>query len=291
MKKTIYSQNKHVLWRHTVESRTYSALNDTMHYDQNMVITYFVHATGSIAVEGNNTKICEGDLVLLNPHEFHRCVYDTNPRHERISIYIKPSIADGLSVSAKQLFSAFYDRPLGKANVIPAKILQELHIDRLLKEIHVPEGETPDLDFDVIFQCRIIELMVLLKKAVKLAAEQQNSKRENKTVARAIEYINQHLNEDLSTSTVAKYLFVDKSYFCRIFKQTTGATFNEYITQKRIDFAIQLIESGLSCTEACYKSGFGNYSSFYKYFKRYTENIPTKNKEKKNEFKKLAEKS
>lgn len=287
MKTTIYSQNRHFLWHHTVESREHGSLNDIMHYDHNMAVTYFLHASGSISVEGSSTLVKEGDILILNPHEFHRCVYDASPQHERISIQIHPSIAEGLSVSAKQLFSAFYDRPLGKGNVIPAKVVQELRIDQLLKEIEIPEKEDPD--FDVLFQCRIIELMILLKKAVRLAVHEQLPKQENKTVSRAIEYINQHLAEELTTSSIAKQLFVDKSYFCRIFKQTTGATFNEYLTQKRIDFALQLINSGLSCTEACYKSGFGNYSSFYKYFKRYTANIPNNNKDKKNEQKKQAQ--
>lgn len=287
MKTMIYSKNRHFLWHHTIESRDQESPADVMHYSQTMGITYFLHASGSISVEGSNTLVKEGDLLILNPHEFHRCVYDAAPDHERITITINPTIAEGLSVSAKQLFSAFYDRPLGKGNVIPAKVLQELHIDQLLKEVEIPEN--PDSDFDVLFQCKVIELMILLKKAVRLAALENLPKQENKTVSRAIEYINLHLAEELTTSSIAKQLFVDKSYFCRIFKQTTGATFNEYLTQKRIDFALQLINSGMSCTEACYKSGFGNYSSFYKYFKRYTENIPNKNKDRKNEQKKQAQ--
>ena len=90
----------------------------------------------------------------------------------------------------------------------------------------------------------------------------------------ALEYINAHLCETLSTKSIAEALFIDKSYLCREFKRNTGATINQYISRKRIILAIQLIENGVSCTDACYQSGFGNYSSFYKYYRKYTEKTP-----------------
>ena len=135
--------------------------------------------------------------------------------------------------------------------------------------------------FFVLAGCKIVELLIMLKRALPLAAKESLPGKESKTTTAAIAYINRHLSEELSTSGIADALFLDKSYLCREFKKNTGATINQYITKKRICAAINLMAGGVSCTEACYRSGFGNYSSFYKYYRRYTGSLPNGSKIKK----------
>ena len=272
MQQFVYDSNPHFLWRHTRENRNYGSLANTTHYDDSMIITYLIRGSGHIWVEGNNTQIREGDLLLLNPREFHRCFFDSHPKHERLSIYINRSIAQGFSVPQESLFSAFDDRPLGKWNVIPSSILQSLQINSLLEEMQCPAKN--DYDAEVLLQCQVCRLLIRLKQAVALAQNQPSLSSANKTVSLAIEYINGHLTEDLSTYALSAALFVDSSYLCRTFKKYTNATLSDYISKKRIDLAQQLMENGMSCTEACFKSGFNNYSSFYKYYRKYKGENP-----------------
>lgn len=272
MQQLIYDTNPHFILRHTLENRDYGSLASDTHYDNTMLMTFLIRGTGHLWVEGYDTQVQEGDLLLLNPREFHRCFFDSHPRHERISIYIHPSIALGFPVPSETLFSAFNDRPLGKWNVISGSILQELHIRQLLLDMKCPSSS--DYDGAIRLQCQVIELLLLLKQAVLLMKHAPNVSSSNKAVERTIAHINQHLTEEISTASVADALFLDKSYLCRIFKKQTGATLSEYISKKRIDYALQLMDNGFSCTEACYKSGFNNYSSFYRYYKRYQSENP-----------------
>ena len=259
--------NQHLTWRYTHENRPSGSLAGTSHYDESMVITYFIHGTGILWVEGHTTPIHEGDLLLLNSNEFHRCYFDAHPQHERLSIYLYPSLAESFCVPSGSLFSAFLSRPLGQWNVIPGSLLHEQQIDQFLLSMKHP---TPgDDDAAVLLQCQVVQLLLLLKNTMQQMQSGPQYSTTNKTVSRAIEYINLHLTEDLSTASIAKALFVDKSYLCRVFKTYTGATLSDYISKKRIDYASKLLDLGLSRTEACYKSGFGNYSSFYRYYRRY----------------------
>ena len=45
-----------------------------------------------------------------------------------------------------------------------------------------------------------------------------------KLVSESIDYIIQHLEEELSLDTVAAHFFISKFYFSRIFREETGET-------------------------------------------------------------------
>lgn len=270
MQQIIYDANPHFIWRKTQENRKAGSLVGFNHYDDSMVITCLFRGTGNLWVEGHNTRMEEGDLLLLNPQEFHRGFFDAHPRHERLSIYIHHSIADGFPIEGDSLFSAFFDRVPGQYNVIPARILQALRIRQLLESMRCPE----DGYGAVLLQCQVLQMMLLLKQAVKLAQALPAHSITNKSAARAIEYINRHLTEDVTTASIAEALFIDKSYLCRVFKKYTGATISDYVSQKRVDYAARLLAEGATCADACYRSGFSNYSSFYRYYKRYKGSIP-----------------
>ena len=85
-----------------------------MHYDSSFVITPFLRGSGSVLVEGKTIYFSDGDMLIVSPHEFHRCFINNCPDHLRISLYVYPSAANGFKVSKKVIFGAFLNRPLGK---------------------------------------------------------------------------------------------------------------------------------------------------------------------------------
>ncbi len=64
--------------------------------------------------------------------------------------------------------------------------------------------------------------------------------------------------------------YVNKYYLCHIFKMNTGFTVIEYITYKRVVRAMELLMSGVTAIDAAHAVGFGDYSAFYKAFKKIT---------------------
>ena len=65
---------------------------------------------------------------------------------------------------------------------------------------------------------------------------------------------------------LAANFYLSESYICRIFKQATGTTVGKYITARRISIAKAHLNEGASVNEAFEKSGFGDYSNFFKAF-------------------------
>ena len=70
----------------------------------------------------------------------------------------------------------------------------------------------------------------------------------------------------MSTTQLAEAFYLSESYICRIFKAATGTTINKYITARRISIAKSLLNNGASVAEAFDKSGFTDYSNFFKAF-------------------------
>ena len=82
------------------------------------------------------------------------------------------------------------------------------------------------------------------------------------------EYIEEHLEEDLSLETLARKFFVSKYHIAHVFKDNIGMSIHQYITKKRLNLCKEAISGGTSVTDAYHRFGFGDYSSFYRAFKK-----------------------
>ena len=60
---------------------------------------------------------------------------------------------------------------------------------------------------------------------------------------------------------------LNRSYLMHLFRDETGYTIGKYITEKRLYLANHAIEQGVSVTDACYQSGFRNYTTFYQAYR------------------------
>lgn len=92
----------------------------------------------------------------------------------------------------------------------------------------------------------------------------------------AIEYINEHMGENLSLTAIANELDMSHYYFCRLFKRSTGMTAHQYLIQQRIERAKRLLKQPeLTITDIASECGFTHPSHLAKYFRRYTGFTPT----------------
>nr|WP_319399216.1 GyrI-like domain-containing protein [uncultured Carboxylicivirga sp.] len=95
-------------------------------------------------------------------------------------------------------------------------------------------------------------------------------------INRVFEYIDQHLETDLSLAILSEIALFSPFHFHRIFKFITGETVNEYVIRRRIEkAAIDLLHKNITATEMAYKYGFSDNTSFSRAFKKYYGISPT----------------
>ena len=99
-------------------------------------------------------------------------------------------------------------------------------------------------------------------------------------VTRAIEYVKEnYAKQDLSIETICSYLNVSAAYFSTVFKKETGKTFINYLTDYRMEQAVELL---LTRDEKTYviaeKVGYSDPNYFSYVFKKQFGMSPSKYK-------------
>jgi len=84
----------------------------------------------------------------------------------------------------------------------------------------------------------------------------------------ATDYIMAHYCEPITLNDVAKAAHLSVSRLSHIFKEQTGLTIVDYMTNARIEYAKELlISTNKNCTEVCFEAGYNNQSYFTRTFK------------------------
>jgi AraC family transcriptional regulator len=94
---------------------------------------------------------------------------------------------------------------------------------------------------------------------------------------RVREYIEQSLGHDLSLNALAAVVGLSPHYFADLFRQATGFTPHQYVSQRRVERSQQLLtDADLPLAEVAYRCGFASQSQFNIVFRRFTGTTPGK---------------
>jgi len=95
-------------------------------------------------------------------------------------------------------------------------------------------------------------------------------------IKRAIAYIQDSLDKDLTLQQVAKHVYLNPNHFSEVFKRETGQTYIEFVTQARVEKAKRLLdESSAKISEIAGNVGYTDIKYFSQLFKRHTGFTPT----------------
>ncbi|GAA0136481.1 response regulator [Paenibacillus sp. YSY-4.3] len=99
----------------------------------------------------------------------------------------------------------------------------------------------------------------------------QISKQSKKTeIIEAQKYIQMNLRRKITLEEVADHLYLNSSYFSRLFKKETGETFVEYMTRMKMEKAREMLsDTSAAVEEVALALGYDNRSYFVKLFKKY----------------------
>ena len=90
-----------------------------------------------------------------------------------------------------------------------------------------------------------------------------------------IEYVQTHLDRDLTLTKLANLISISPHYFASLFKQSTGTSPHKYITKCRLEKAKTLMrQRDLPIAFICQEVGFKNQSHFTRVFRQYFQITP-----------------
>lgn len=82
-----------------------------------------------------------------------------------------------------------------------------------------------------------------------------------------VHHVETHLGERITLADVASQFWVSQSTISQLFRNRLGISFYRYVTQRRLNESLLMIQSGLPMEQISISVGFQDYSSFYRAFK------------------------
>lgn len=128
--------------------------------------------------------------------------------------------------------------------------------------------ELPAQMRDIVFEAQVSEMMLLITLATGSGQTTAPSST-NVLVQRAVSYLQAHYQDPtLTTVKLAQELYASREHLSRAFKECTMESIHSYLTHLRMQHCRKALEDGVSVLNACTESGFPDYSSFLKTFRR-----------------------
>ena len=209
-----------------------------------------------------------GDIMVIPPGvPHHAIIQNTNTPYRRFVFWISqeyyrhliefsPSYAYIMQLLEDKQCLIFHTDRI-EFNTVYSKLvrlLEEMHSEHFGKEAKI----TLCVDDLILHMNRLIYEQNTPKK---ISAD-------SSLYQLLLHYIEEHLEEDLSLEKLAEEFYVSKYHISHVFKDNTGLSIHRFITKKRLDLCRDAIRSNMGITDAYQMFGFGDYSSFYRAFKK-----------------------
>ncbi len=240
-------------------------------------VSLFLMQEGNATALVNNERIplSAGDILAVNPFEAHGIfVKDLNAPFAMLRLVWHPHRIFPLESEGERFFAA----------------LRTLHFPHHIA-VGTPPSSTLRRGMEHILQAlktrkesgyvrAYAELISLYATLTEIGIMQENTAETSHVYAfmsLVSAYLEENLDEDISTADIAAYCQYTTEHFCRLFKKCFGRTFKDYLNIYRIRRAKDYIDAGNYGTlaEISSKCGFNNQNHFSHMFKKYIGSLPS----------------
>lgn len=245
------------------------------HYHDFDKIIIFIQGNVTYRIEGCAYKLEPYDILLVSHNDIHKPDIDSTVPYERIIVYLSPGFLNSYRTNSYDLSECFQKSKELHSHVLRIHSMKKSSLFRTVSNLEYActhDGYAKELYCQVVF----LEFMIQLNRAslnnqVKYLPPSTADTR----IINIMDYISSHLTEDMTVDTLAEACYISRYHLMHLFKEETGYTLFDYITEKRLLMARDLLKTGKSVTEVCFCCGFKNYSTFSRSFKKHFHASPS----------------
>lgn len=224
-------------------------------------------------IEGREYDLMPFDFVLVKRHSIHRpYLADNCDTYDRMILYLSDDF-----LRKYKLTDAFDKISEVESYVVrfPARISTDI-IDAFKKVESDIGMEATEYAGELLTRIDVLKLLITFNKAcIQEDIGFRPEARYNRKVIDLITYINENISSDLSIDYLADHFYFSKYHMMRVFKKETGHSIHQYISEKRILMARNMIMSGVPATVAYLECGYRDYSSFSRAYKNLIGCLPS----------------
>lgn len=243
----------------------------TFHYHSFYEIIYVLEGEYSSMLENQTYHVKKGDFLLIDCNVMHKYHF-VEKKHDssrRIILWITRELLQTLSGGGMDLGACFrgqsscaYHFPIYYEEMLRGYLLKLVMEE--LPDVPSPEArQVLDRGYLTLFFGYLNVLC--LRREYGLSQENMVF---HPMVEQVADYIERHIREGITVEELARQVHMSKYHFLRKFKEQTGVTVHHFVLNKRLIRAGEELQQGKSLTEAWQNSGFTDYSSFLRNFKK-----------------------
>ena len=237
------------------------------HYHTFHKLVFFLGGSAGYGVEGRSFRLRRGDAVLVPQGCIHRPEAVPGAPYERVILYLSPEYLRRIS-EPECMLDACFSRSTAQFRFVlrPGGAQRQL-----LQTLSALEAALTQEGFGgpVLARALLVQLLILLRRLFDAEGTlPDESFAGDEKVASILQYLSQHLTEDVSIDALAARFYVSKYHMMRRFRAETGYTIHAYLVGKRLALAREQIAAGTPVLQASADCGFGDYSAFCRAYKR-----------------------
>ncbi|SEA24551.1 AraC-like ligand binding domain-containing protein [Lachnospiraceae bacterium NK3A20] len=240
------------------------------HHHSAIEIIYCIENGYTVTAGQKTFNLQEGEILIIPSHMIHRLL--AQPKGARFVMLIDP---EPLMVYRDyKIVSPLFSQPMYLTARNHSGIYRYV-ADELQKATDIYFENLPMWEMNVY--ARLIRVFAAIGKDFFRGSENFEIG-ENNSHARVnynkfadlLAMVDEHYPDDISLDEAADFVGFSKFHFSRLFKEYTGTTFYDHLLNRRIQAAEELLNSNMSVTDVCYRTGFHSLTSFSRSFKQIT---------------------
>lgn len=252
------------------------ALN--LHSHNYFQIYYVISGRVTHHLENSTAELTPGDIFILPPNQPHHIETPTG-EVDFYSLSFMPDYFQNVKEANKLILDfLLYLQTESTGKIEPRvslsyedAIFARVLLGRILAEFSGNKtGKNEIIKETVSVLLSLFARVYFEENAAALVAKENRQ-----LVMHSIEYIKNHFDEEITLSEIIRRSAMSKTSFCTIFQSIVGMPFKEYLNRYRIERAAEMIASGEKVSVAGNCCGYGDFSTFYRNFKKYMEISPS----------------
>ena len=243
----------------TYKNRNEKAATLYAHYHKELEIITVIEGAIDFFVGSEPYEVTAGEVIIIPPYAVHRAAFKPGTRHECICF--------DLSVLWDERLRR--DLEKGVLTINTHLTLQNPETENVYRLVSAAFAANQEKNRGWELEA-IGNLSVAFGRlsATSFFVKNQSADTEADFTRSVVEYVKEHFDEQITSTTAAEHLHLNNSYFCRLFKRDFGCCFAEYLTSYRIERSKMLLnKTDDSISEVAIKCGFNGFSYFSKIFK------------------------
>ena len=240
------------------------------HYHDFHKIIVFISGKVTYHIEGKAYHLKPRDILLVSQGAIHKPEIDPSVPYERYIFWIRDDL------SCQELNTCFQKANDRSFNLVRADSALQERLKDLLPEIE-QTLQNKHFGDTVLRNALFTQFMIYINRIFLRTSSSPDEKTysSDTQVEQLLKYINRNLSENLSIDQLANRFFFGKYHMMRKFKNETGYTIHNYITSKRLLMARSLISQGMPVMKAAQASGFRDYTTFVRAYKKQFGKAPS----------------